>query len=331
MGVSGGLASIGLMPIIGTIALIIVGVAALAGAAWLLYRNWGAITGFFGGLWSEVKAGFTGGIAGVAATFVNFSPLGLLYMAFAPALRWLGFDMPARFSTFGRNMIAGLIGGITGMLGRLRDTIVGAASSAATWFKSKLGIRSPSRVFMGFGGFMMEGLDNGLAAGQAAPLKRMNRLGDGLSSQWEKTTAGLKLTPRVAAMTVAAGIALPAAPSVAARMPAPIAPDESLSVNDRAMMFTPRIDSLVEQLTAALTAGARDRDRSIATAPAAAPAMRSRQSTTAPASLATINIYPPAGTSPEDIGRAVADALDRRERDQARSESSSFSDPPDWI
>lgn len=71
------------------------------------------------------------------------------------------------FFSWGAEMVNGIIGGISSKLGELRDTVVGAASSAAGWFKEKLGIASPSKVFTQFGGWISEGAANGIEAGQA--------------------------------------------------------------------------------------------------------------------------------------------------------------------
>lgn len=176
VGVSGGIASIGLLPIIGTVAAIVVGLALLAGAAYLIISNWDAITGFFAGIWKTITTAFHGGIGGITALLVNFSPLGLLYAGFAKLLSWFGIQIPADLATAGANMIRGLINGITGMLSALKSTVVNAASSAAKWFKEKLGIHSPSRVFMGFGTHIMAGLTNGIAGGEDGPVNRIDRL-----------------------------------------------------------------------------------------------------------------------------------------------------------
>jgi len=170
MGVSGGIASAGLLPILGTVALVVGAIALLAGAAYLIYRNWGAITGFFAGIWAHIRASVTGNLAYMAA-------------------------LPSRFVTFGRDMIGGLIRGILGMLGQLKATIVGAAGAAAAWFKQKLGIRSPSRVFMGLGGHVMGGLDRGLADGAAAPLARVRRVAGHLTAAMAASAAA---TPAIA-------------------------------------------------------------------------------------------------------------------------------------
>lgn len=73
-----------------------------------------------------------------------------------------------KFVQFGADLVSGIINGITGKLAELKDAVVGAASSAASWFKETLGIASPSKVFTQFGGWISEGAANGIEAGQAA-------------------------------------------------------------------------------------------------------------------------------------------------------------------
>ncbi|WP_030540302.1 hypothetical protein [Sphingobium sp. DC-2] len=120
-------------------------------------------------------------------------------------MNWLGFDVPARLSQIGGYMIQGLINGVTGMLGALKSTIVNAASSVANWFKEKLGIHSPSRVFAGLGGFVMAGLDQGLAANASGPLARITDL----SGQMTRALA-----------VGAGGVAIATASPLAAQVPA---------------------------------------------------------------------------------------------------------------
>ncbi len=146
-----GALGIGMLPLIATVAGVTLGIVALGAAAYLIYANWGRMGGWFAGVWASVQNSASG-------TFAWFAGL------------------PARFAEFGRNMIGGLIRGVLGMLGALKATIVGAASDAANWFKQKLGIRSPSRVFAGYGGFMMAGLANGIQAGAAEPIRHLDAL-----------------------------------------------------------------------------------------------------------------------------------------------------------
>ena len=49
-------------------------VTAIAGAAYLIYKNWEPIKAFFSGIWSHVKTAFAGGIGGVSSLIVNCSP-----------------------------------------------------------------------------------------------------------------------------------------------------------------------------------------------------------------------------------------------------------------
>jgi len=148
-------------------------ITAIAAAAFLIYTYWEPIKAFFGGLWGDIKAAFAGGIGGVAALLLNWSPLGLFYKAFAGVLGYFGVELPGKFSEFGGMLISGLVSGITNAMGSVKTAITGAGASTIGWFKDKLGIRSPSRVFAELGGFTMAGLTQGLAGGEDGPLSQL--------------------------------------------------------------------------------------------------------------------------------------------------------------
>jgi hypothetical protein len=163
-------------------------ITAIALAAYLIYQYWEPIKGFFTGLWNDVKQAFAGGIGGVTALVLNWSPLGLFYQAFAGVLRWFGIDMPAKFSDFGLNIMQGLANGITSALGTVKTAIAGASDSVVGWFKEKLGIHSPSRVFAELGDFTMQGLAIGLQRSEDGPVgqvgslaRRLTQLGAGIA------------------------------------------------------------------------------------------------------------------------------------------------------
>ncbi len=145
-------------------------VTAIAGAAYLIYKNWDRVGPYFLGLWAEIKAGFNGGLGGMAALILNFSPLGLFYRAFAGLMGYFGVELPAKFTDFGGMILDGLVNGIKNKLGAVKTAISGVGDSTVGWFKEKLGIHSPSRVFAELGGFTMQGLEQGLKGGQGGPL-----------------------------------------------------------------------------------------------------------------------------------------------------------------
>lgn len=194
-------------------------ITAIAGGAYLIYRNWDKVAPYFLGLWAEIKTGFSGGLAGIAATIVNFSPLGLFYRAFAGVLGYLGVDLPAKFTDFGGMLMQGLANGIKNAAGAVKGAVVGAADSSIGWFKEKLGIHSPSRVFAELGGFTMAGLEQGLQAGERGPL---SQLGD---TAKRLTAAGaIGLSAAAGAMPAAAEpVAFDTRPPLAARAASPAA------------------------------------------------------------------------------------------------------------
>lgn len=121
-------------------------ITAIALGAFLIYQYWEPVKAFFGGLWDSVRATF----AGAAAWFST---------------------LPAQFAAFGSNIIAGLVNGLTNGLGTVKDAIVNVASSTVGWFKEKLGIHSPSRVFAELGGFMTQGAALGMEGEQGRVAK----------------------------------------------------------------------------------------------------------------------------------------------------------------
>jgi hypothetical protein len=171
-------------------------ITAIAAAAFLIYTYWEPIKAFFGGLWAEIKAAFAGGIGGIGALLLNWSPLGLFYQAFAGVMGYFGLELPGKFSEFGGMLISGLVSGITNAMGAVKTAIVGAGKSTVGWFKETLGIHSPSRVFAELGGFTMAGLGQGLAGGEGDVLKQIASTARGVA------TAGADMLGRGAGLSV---------------------------------------------------------------------------------------------------------------------------------
>lgn len=145
-------------------------VLAIAGAALLIYKNWAPISAFFVGIWNTIKTAFNGGIKGISSLIINWSPIGLFYSAFAKVLSWFGVDLPAKFTGFGAMILEGLKNGILSKVNAVKDAITGAVSGVIDKARGILGIHSPSRVFMGIGGYTMQGMANGIANANGLPI-----------------------------------------------------------------------------------------------------------------------------------------------------------------
>lgn len=225
-----------------------IAVTVIAGGAYLIWRNWDTLGPKFSRLWEGIKSGasrmwdgikgaassafsavstaaatvwssirqaFSGGIMGVSMLILNWSPLGLFYQAMAGVLSWFGISLPARFTDFGRNMLQGLVNGITSALGAVKAAITGAGESAVGWFKEKLGIHSPSRVFASLGGFTMAGLAQGIEGGQGGALGAVMSVAKKLTA----AGAGIALGA-TSAVAGAASVAIDHRPPIAAAAPA---------------------------------------------------------------------------------------------------------------
>jgi tape measure domain-containing protein len=100
---------------------------------------------------------------------INFIKNGLTGMAntFAP-----------HASSIGRNIINGVVNGVSGAAGALYNKLRNVASSALSSFKSTLGIHSPSRVFATAAGFIVAGIVQGIDRNQSDAVDAMSGLGD---------------------------------------------------------------------------------------------------------------------------------------------------------
>jgi hypothetical protein len=104
-------------------------------------------------------------------------------------LPWFGIDLPAKFSEFGGNILRGLSSGITGAIGWVKSAISNVADRTVDWFKEKLGIRSPSRIFAQLGDDTMRGLEQGLGRSADGPLGMVQ----GLSRRLAQIGAGIAI------------------------------------------------------------------------------------------------------------------------------------------
>lgn len=150
---------------------IILAITLIATAAFLIYKYWTPISGFFVGIWNTVKTAFNGGIKGVSALIINWSPIGLFYAAFAKVLSWFGVDLPTKFTGFGAMILTGLKNGILSKIGEVKTALSSAVTGVIEKARNLLGIHSPSRVFMGIGDYTMQGMALGISQNHNLPVR----------------------------------------------------------------------------------------------------------------------------------------------------------------
>lgn len=264
------------------------GITATASAAWtwiknaflnftpmgLIIQNWGGITTFFRGLWTGITAAASAGWSWIRNSFLNFTPMGLIIQNWGGITTFFNnlwssivsglAALPARLMAMGGMLMDGLVNGITSRITAVKDAIVNVASSTVGWFKEKLGIKSPSRVFMAAGREISNGAAKGIESQQGGVLAAARGMA----------------TVAASVLPMFTGPASAAMPAIDGRPP----------------------------ITAAAASG-----RAASAAPAAG-------------STYNITIHAPPGMDPQAIGRAVSAELDRRERARQATGRSQLTD-----
>jgi TP901 family phage tail tape measure protein len=171
---TGGLA--GLLVVCGTLAI----------ASGTLITTFAYFARSIGTVWTVLRVGFglLTGLAAIigwpftllaiaigAAVIFVWAKWDAIKAAFTGAWTWLkGLD----FTAIGKNMLLGLINGLNPLT--LVRHILSLGTKAITALKGILGIKSPSRVFAGIGGFITEGLTLGIDRGATGPVNRIRGL-----------------------------------------------------------------------------------------------------------------------------------------------------------
>ena len=119
----------------------------LATAAMMWFQNWEGIKGGWLLLWEDLSQSASNSIRGLVQ-----------------GLGWL----KGQFFAIGGNLMEGMAGGIVAGVGAVANAINGVAESTMAWFREKLGIASPSKVFMQYGGWISEGAALGMQGGAGA-------------------------------------------------------------------------------------------------------------------------------------------------------------------
>ncbi len=145
------------------IGLVVTAIAALAAGAYLIYRNWKPISGFFKGLWDDIKAAFDEGfVQGVLKVLELFNPaIWVLKGANKLVKALTGIDL----AKVGGEWIGGLEDGAkqkwSKFVGWLSDAVTGLMDWMPDWVKEHLGFDSAGQLQ----------IPNAAAGAQAAAIK----------------------------------------------------------------------------------------------------------------------------------------------------------------
>ncbi|KFF63097.1 tail protein [Pectobacterium brasiliense] len=146
----GGVGAFGRMLLMNPIGL---AVTAIVGAVYLIYRYWEPISAFFKNLWSQVSQAFnagwealsnavSGGVVGITALLLDWSPFGVLYSIFADAVSELGIQLPGSLSELGGVIIDALVKGLISYFPELKNVLKTIDEFIPDSVKNFLGIGS---------------------------------------------------------------------------------------------------------------------------------------------------------------------------------------------
>lgn len=160
-------------------------VTAIAGGAYLIYRNWDRLKPWFSRLWAGIRSLIGNAWEGIKGAFFSFHPLGILLKNWQPLTTWFR-GLPAQFAAFGRDIINGLVNGIQALINKPVEAITSMGASIRDKFKSLLGIKSPSRVFAELGINLAEGAAAGVSSGRNLAVGAVAGMALATSAAWGK-------------------------------------------------------------------------------------------------------------------------------------------------
>ncbi|MNU99233.1 hypothetical protein D3C71_893600 [compost metagenome] len=294
-------------------------ITAIGTAAYVIYQYWGPISTFFSGLWGRVKSAFDTAVTATSNLLASWNPMAALGAAWNGVAGFFGGMWEQVKTAFGVG-----IAGVGALL--LNWSPLGLIKTAITAGLSALGIEMPGK-FTEFGGMLMQGLIKGVTDMAGAVKETISNMG-GAVIGWFKDKLGIASPSRAfigmgefVSEGAAVGITRqqPAAVKAAQALAASVAIGGAMAPASVALAGpgAPAGASIIASDTEAL-----NRRFDMRPAVTAAPPARNL---TVQGDNITIQING-AGANPADIGRAVEEALRRRDSEKAARIRSAYYD-----
>ncbi|ELV7529078.1 phage tail tape measure protein, partial [Edwardsiella ictaluri] len=198
---------------------------------------WNNIVAFLGQIWNGITAIAAGAWEGIKTivstalnTIISFFTHWNLSTVFTTV--WDGVinscsNLPARFTKIGGNIMEGLKQGIFAKWESVKQGVLDLGSSISNWFKDKLGIHSPSRVFAEMGRYTVDGLAIGIEGNTQAALASIGYL----SKRLVAAGAGLTLSAAAVAMPPISALPDNRAPLSPSSVAAPAASSRPITIH----------------------------------------------------------------------------------------------------
>lgn len=91
-------------------------------------------------------------------------------------------ELPQKFLNYGKNIVQGLIDGINKGIKSAKKSVGGLAKAILDKFTTDTGINSPSKVFKGYGVYLIEGLVNGISAAKDLAVNAIQSVSDAVKT-----------------------------------------------------------------------------------------------------------------------------------------------------
>ena len=162
---------------IGAIIGLIVGGLTDAGIA--IYQNWDKITAALNKASADLKQWFVGVGVWWDEKWKDFKTnWDKAWNSLTDTLKAL----KKKFLDYGKNLVQGLIDGINNGIENAKKTVGGLAKAILDKFTTDTGIHSPSKVFKGYGGYIVEGLANGISAAKDFAVNAIQSVSDAVKT-----------------------------------------------------------------------------------------------------------------------------------------------------